>query len=181
MTKKLTPEEKEANKFARQAAKVAAAGQPPKKAKAAKPAKAEKKATKKKEKVVNIKVKKARSIGHNSGATGAVNEALQEIFLDYRKLDEDAKVIAKAKRDLRAKAKEEHNVAAANFNHEIRLQKLEDDQRVMFEAGARDLKDMLGIQLSLNLQEDEEADNGDDTGGGTPDPLQAAARASALH
>ena len=141
-------------------------------AKAAKPAKA-----KKSPKVVGIKTGKGAKAdtvpgkGHNRGQ---VNEALQEIFSDYRKMDEDKKAISKAQRDLRAKAKDEHNVSSANFNHEVKLQKLDSDVRVMFETGAHDLKQMLGIQLSLDLASDHDGDDEDDDA----DPDAAAARAS---
>lgn len=104
--------------------------------------------------------------GHNSGQ---VNEALQDIFADYLKLEEDSKAINKAKRDLRAKAKSEHGVASSVFNHEIKLQKMESDTRIMFETGYADLKSMLGIQLSLSLNEDDE---------NAPDPLEAAEKAA---
>ena len=177
MTKKLTKEEKAANLAARRAARGGVAGKP-KPAKAAKPAKESKKTS---SKVTPLRAsKEAAGVGHNAGK---VNEALVAIFTDYRKLDEDAKAISKAKRDLRAKAKEEHNVAAANFNHEIKLQKLENDQRVMFEAGAKDLKDMLGIQLSLELLGggDDDDNEGEEDEGNTPDPVAAARRAADLH
>jgi len=166
MTKKLTPEEKAANKEAKRLAKAGAAG-------ATKTPKA-----KKSPKVVGIKGGKASKKkdkpagkGHNSGK---VNEALKEIFVSYAKLDEDKKAISKAQRDLRAQAKEEHNVSAANFSHEVKLQKLDNDQRVMFETGARDLKGMLGIQLALDLGNGDEEE--DDLEG--DDPEEAARRAA---
>jgi len=169
MTKKLTPEEKAANLEARRAAKGGVAGKP----KAPKKEKASKAKGKKTAKVVDIKGDAHGKPGHNSGK---INAALQEIFKDYSALDEDAKAIAKAKRDLRAKAKDEHNVSAANFNHEVKLQKLEHDQRVMFEHGARDLKTMLGIQLALDLDGEEDELDTDDA----PDPDEAA-RSAANH
>lgn len=106
----------------------------------------------------------AGGVGHNSGE---VNKALAVLFDDYAALDEQAKEIAKAKRDVRAKAKEEHGVLSSVFNHEVRLRKLDRDVRVQFEQGHNDLKGMLGYQLTLDLiaqereaQENEEGQNG---------------------
>lgn len=169
MTKKLTKEEKAANLAARRA-KAA-------KEKGVKPAKAPKAAKKSASgKVTPLhKARKPAAAGHNSG--GEVNEALREIFSDYFKAEQDKKAIAKHQRDLRAKAKEEHGVTSDNFTHEIRLQKWDNDRRVMFETGANDLKGMLGIQLSLNLLNGEDDEDSEDDADGV-DPLDAARRAA---
>lgn len=169
MTKPLTPEEKAANKAARAAAR-------------GKPEKATKK-SKKSEKVVAMKPsKKSRKAdaahapagkGHNRGN---INEDLKELFTDYMKMEEDKKAISKAQRDLRARAKEEHGVTSDNFNHEIKLQKWDNDRRVMFETGAGDLKNMLGIQLALSLNNPNEDE--DEQEEGAPDPDEAAERAA---
>lgn len=173
MTKPLTAEQKEANRLKREQERADAKLQETGADKRAK--KAAKKASKP-TKVKAAKKAKPAGVGHNRGQ---VNEALVNIFSEYARLDEDAKAISRAKRDLRAKAKEEHHVSAANFNHEIKLQKMDQAARVDFETGAQDLKDMLGIQLSLNLAHDDDEDEGD--GSYVPDPDSAAQRAAGLH
>jgi transglutaminase/protease-like cytokinesis protein 3 len=181
MTKKLTDAEKAQNKLDRQAKLNAGkSGKKPKLVKSAKvkPEKAAKAKKPGKASGTDAKAKHGKK-GHNSGA---VNEALQAIFSDYRKLDEDAKVISKAKRDLIAKAKDEHSVPAANFKHEVKMQKLDNAQRVMFETGVEDLKSSLGIQLAFDLSAGEgEEEEGEGEGvGSAPDP-ELAARSAAVH
>lgn len=106
-------------------------------------------------------------IGHN----GKINKELKKIFKDFGDLDEDGKAIAKAKRDLRARAKEEHGILSSVFNHEVKLQKMDSDARVMFEQGHHDLKDMIGYQMALALNEDRDDED-------APDPEEAAASAA---
>ncbi len=131
---------------------------------------------------------RAAGLGHN---TGKVNPQLQKIYEEYHELDENAKAISRGKRDLRARAKEEFGVMTAVFNHEFKLQKLDQQARVEFETGALHLKDALGIQLALPLaQPDEDEEEGDDDTDRRPDraaeddddddsdPEAAAARAA---
>ncbi len=106
-----------------------------------------KKANKKNPKVT--KLKPAAGNGHN----GAVNKPLQKLFASYSDMEKDKKQISKAQRDLRAKAKEEHNVDKEVFMHEIKMQKKAPDARVMFEQGHADLKNSLGYQHVLPLLE----------------------------
>lgn len=125
--------------------------------KATKAVKAKAPAKTKAPKIVRNKgeTKAAGGIGHNSGE---VNKSLVVLFDDYAALDEQAKEIAKAKRDVRAKAKEEHGVLSSVFNHEVKLRKLDRDVRVQFEQGHNDLKGMLGYQLTLDLIAQERKD-----------------------
>lgn len=196
MTKKLTPEEKEANKMARAAARLQGAHEKEfgkkakgKKAKAEKPAK-ETKATKKNP-AFNVhgggtsETLNAAGIGHN--ATGKTNVALVALFDEYTVLEENARAVSKAKRELRARAKDEHNITAAVFNHEAKMRRMELDARVMFENGCADIKHQLGYQFALDLHGAPQADDGeeseqeendvDDNGG---DPVEAA-RQAAMH
>ncbi len=196
MTKKLTPEEKRANLEARRSArgdsKVAEVVgksrkvKPAKAAKAAKPAKAEKKAGRK-AKAHYVKpyakdpVEALPPRGHNSGE---IDAPLQAIFDEYKRLEADKKVIAKAQAELKARAKEMHNVPKENFAHEIKMQKLELARRVNFESCATDLKSRLGIQLTLDLHGgdldgDEEGDENLEDGG--DDALTAAQAAAGVH
>lgn len=104
-------------------------------------------------------------MGHNSGAH--VNKPLVKIFEKYESLENNKKEINKAQRDLKAAAKSEHNVQTKNFTAEIALRKLDQDVRVQFEQGQKDLQSQLGYQFALGLTEGEEGEAGDvnaDTG-----------------
>jgi len=101
------------------------------------------------EKAPKEKKAKAPKEGHNSG----VNAPLVGIFDEFMDLEEKKKELAKAQRDLHARAKTEFDVQSAVFSHEIRLRKLDRDVRIQFESGHYDLKDMLGYQASLDLAE----------------------------
>lgn len=97
-------------------------------------------------------------IGHNSGAQ--VNKPLVKIFEKYEALENNKKEINKAQRDLKAAAKSEHNVQTKNFTAEVALRKLDQDVRVQFEQGQKDLQSQLGYQFALGLAEDEEGEEG---------------------
>lgn len=88
-------------------------------------------------------------VGHNSGQEVPGLVALMGETLS---IDEQIKELNKAKRDIRNQAKTEFGVLAANWAHEIRLRKMDRDVRIQFEAGAHDLKQMLGYQIALDLQ-----------------------------
>lgn len=90
-------------------------------------------------------------LGHNGGT-----DALQQIFTDYAHLEENKKQLSKAQRDLRAKAKQEFNIASSVFAHEVRLQKMDSDVRIQFEEGHAGLKEQLGIQFTLGILGDDE-------------------------
>ena len=136
---------------------------------ASKSKKSKPKAEKKKSSRAKSAKPKHGAIGHN----GKVNEALVEILDTYMSMEEDKKQIGKSQRDLRAKAKTEHGVESAVFNHEIKLRKMDSDRRAMFEQGHSDLKDMTGYQMALQLSDN----SGDDDD--ARDPEEAAADAAA--
>lgn len=85
--------------------------------------------------------------GHNSGAIPELVK-LKEEFLA---LDEKIKALGKAKRDIRNKVKQEYSVLSFNWNEEIRMAKLQNDVRIQYESGRKDLQNMLGYQASLDL------------------------------
>lgn len=91
----------------------------------------------------------------------SVNKPLVKIFDDYAQLDKSKKEIAKAQRDLRAKAKESHGVQSNVFNHQVKLRKMASDVRVQFEQGINDLNEQLGYQFTLGLIEAEKTENVD--------------------
>jgi hypothetical protein len=124
------------------------------------------------------------AVGHNSN-NGQVNEALVELFSEYSDLEENGRAISKAKRDLRARAKEEFGVSSSVFNHEAKLRRMEKDVRIQFEQGCTDLKGMLGYQFALALEEEvHPADNaGDEDSGASVNETEeeAAERIANMH
>lgn len=93
---------------------------------------------------------KPRAAGHNS----QINTALVEIFEEHEDLDSKIKELQAAKRQLRNKAKTEHDIQLKAFNHEISLRKLDRDVRIQFESNHHDLKIATGYQASLDLHAD---------------------------
>jgi cobalamin biosynthesis protein CobT len=105
---------------------------------------------------------KAPGVGHNSG--GQINKPLKKIFEQYLQIDANKKEMGKTQRSLRAKAKEEHGIQLDVFSHEIRLMKMDQARRVQFETGSHDLKEMLGYQFALPLDESEASEDENTTG-----------------
>lgn len=112
---------------------------------------------------------KVKGVGHNSHK----NPAVIKIFDEYISIDEKKKEMSKHQRQIKARAKDEFGISKRNFDHEIRMQKMDEGARAEFEVGSQDLKGMLGIQLSLNLVS---PDNDDGAGEDSDDPEALAAR-----
>lgn len=95
---------------------------------------------------VKTQAEKARHLNSDG-----VNAPLKEIFEKYMKLEADMKKLNQAKRELRAKAKEEHEILSSVFMYEIAMLKKDPEQRVQFESGVKDLKSQLGYQMAMDL------------------------------
>jgi len=109
-------------------------------------------AKEKKPKLKDVKAEKktkpsAPAAGHNSGVNPRMQDIVQEILDNNKRVAE----LNKANRELRNEAKTSFGVLAGPLSHEIRLRKMDDDVRIQFESGHHDLKDMLGYQASLDL------------------------------
>ena len=84
-------------------------------------------------------------IGHNSQEIPELKGMMDE----YLASCERQKAEAKLQRDIRNRAKTEFGVLSSAWAHEVRLRKMDEDVRVQFEEGHKDLKCALGYQLPL--------------------------------
>ena len=106
-----------------------------------------------------------RSEEHTHAAMGDnsdVNQPLLDIVEEHELLEEQKRQIGKQQRELKAKAKTEHNIASKVFTAVINLRKLAPDARVQFEHGVAEMNAAIGYQFSLDLlghvESEEDAD-----------------------
>ena len=96
------------------------------------------------------------------GDNSEINQPLLDIVEEHELLEEQKRQIGKQQRELKAKAKTEHNIAAKVFTAVINLRKLAPDARVQFEHGVAEMNAAIGYQFSLDLlghvESEEDAD-----------------------
>lgn len=88
-------------------------------------------------------------LGHNSGEP---IPALVDLIDESLRIDDEKKALGKADRDIRNTAKTQFGILAWNWNYEKSMRKVDRDVRIQRESGIIDLKNMLGYQISLDLQ-----------------------------
>lgn len=81
--------------------------------------------------------------------TPGINTVLKDMVETYLKYEEDKKLINKAQREIRAKAKEEHGILSSVWSAEIRMRKMDPDVRIQYETGLEDFKVQLGHQFDI--------------------------------
>lgn len=86
--------------------------------------------------------------GHNSGAIPRVVELMDRDL----EIDAQKKELGKEQRDIRNMAKTEFGILSWNWNQEKAARKVDKDVRIQREAGAVDLKNMLGYQAEMDLK-----------------------------
>ncbi len=109
-------------------------------------------------------------VNKDHNASPVENPELQKLWSQFKKLDEDAKAIARTKRELKVEAKTKHGFESAVFDEEYRKQKLEPDVRASREASQKDLQAALGYDLSKLIVNDYDPNQ---------DPLEAARKQKA--
>lgn len=108
------------------------------------------------------------SKGHNENPMA--NPEVQEVWANYKKLDEDAKAISATKRELRVTLKEKFGVPITAFTAEYNAQKLAPDERAARESAQGDLRVFLGYSLESLLAGEIDPNE---------DPIEAAKRVKA--
>ncbi len=87
--------------------------------------------------------------GHNSAG---VIEDVKAKVAEYLASCERQKAEAKLQREIKAFLKTGYGIRSSVFSHEVRLRKMELDERIQFESGHQDLKIALGYQAELDLK-----------------------------
>lgn len=126
-----------------------------------------KKAASKKAKAKPAKAKKSRVVPlrqsaervARAGDNSEINQPLVDIFDEDDHLEEQQKMIGKQRRELRAKAKEEHGISSDVYQHQKKLRRMEAARRVQFEHGCVELNEQLGYQFTLDMVGDGSDDN----------------------
>ena len=115
---------------------------------------------------------RAEMLGHNSKLQ--ISPELQEDFKMLHKLASDRKAINASINGIFGKIKERFGLPKAVTRREFALQCKAIETRLQEEQGAKDIKAMLGIQMSLDLVEAEEAEEVEANSAEAGDPIEAA-------
>jgi len=89
---------------------------------------------------------------------GELNIALKHIYDEHMKLDEEIREINAQKRDIRARAREEHHISSKVFMDVVKRLKMDTDVRTQYELDLQDCLEQIGFSVSYGLSTSKQSD-----------------------